>query len=107
MNMWPARILIEYKRFDRHRNGVGRKSDATEIDIVEVPEHDAVDHQQLVLDRELVAQDRSQGLGDVTVEHQEQRTALDDVRSKAVSDTIRKRGKARVRGHPVPGQSQC
>ncbi len=32
-----ARILAEDQGFDRHRHGVGRHADASEIDIIEVP----------------------------------------------------------------------
>ena len=45
-----ARILAEYQRFDRYRHGVGRHTDAAEIDIIEVPQHHAVDHQDFALD---------------------------------------------------------
>jgi hypothetical protein len=38
-----ARILAEHERFDRDRHGIGRHADAAEIDIVEIPQHDAVD----------------------------------------------------------------
>jgi hypothetical protein len=39
----PARIFAEHQRFDGHRHGVGRHTDAAEIDVVEIPQHDAID----------------------------------------------------------------
>ncbi len=33
----PARVFVEYQRFDGDRHRVGRHADAAEIDIVEIP----------------------------------------------------------------------
>ena len=44
---WTARIFAEHQRFDGDRHSVGRHANAAEIDIVEVPQHDAVDDQQV------------------------------------------------------------
>src|ERR1700751_1273357 len=41
-----ARIFAEHQRLDRHRHRVGRHADAAEVDVVEVPQHDAVDDQK-------------------------------------------------------------
>ena len=35
------RVLAEHQRFDRHRHGHRRQPDTAEIDIIEVPQHDA------------------------------------------------------------------
>src|ERR1700722_132312 len=60
-----ARVLAEDERLDRHRHGVGRHADAAEVDVVEVPQHDAVDDEKLAGDAELVAQDVAGRLGAV------------------------------------------
>jgi len=52
----PARILTENERLDRNRNGTGRHADAPEVDIVEIPQHDAINHKKFALDMELIAQ---------------------------------------------------
>src|SRR5580692_4125829 len=36
-----ARVFTEHQRFNGHRHGVGRHADAAEIDVVEIPQHDA------------------------------------------------------------------
>jgi hypothetical protein len=41
----PARILAEEQRLDRDRHGERRHAHAAQVDVVEVPERDAVDHQ--------------------------------------------------------------
>src|SRR5438067_1286394 len=40
-----ARVLAEHERLDGHRHRVGRQPDFAEIDIVEIPQHHAVDGQ--------------------------------------------------------------
>src|SRR5712691_12428828 len=72
------RVLAEHQRFDRHRHGIGRHPDASEVDVVEVAQHHAVDRQNFALDLELLAQDRAQGLSDVAVEHDVERLAARD-----------------------------
>src|SRR5689334_3960880 len=56
---WPRtpRVFVEDQRFDRHRHRVGGHADAAEVDVVEIPQHDAVDHQQFAFDVALLAQD--------------------------------------------------
>src|ERR1700733_7162821 len=49
----PARILVEHQRFDGDRHGIGRHADAAEIDIVEIPQHHAIDDQTLALPMKL------------------------------------------------------
>ena len=58
----PARILVEHQRFDGDRHGIGRHADAAEIDVIEVPQDDTVDHQHLALDVQFVAQDMTERL---------------------------------------------
>ncbi len=52
------RILTEHKRLDRDRHGVGREPDAPQIDVVELPQPETVDHQQVGRHTQLVPQDR-------------------------------------------------
>ncbi len=53
---WAARVLAEHERLDRNRNGTGRHADAPEIDVIEIPQHDAVNDEKFALDMELIAQ---------------------------------------------------
>src|SRR5215468_5222934 len=64
-----ARVFAEDERLDRHRHGVGRVADAAQVDVVEIPQHHTIDHQELAPDPQLVAQDVAERLGDVAVEH--------------------------------------
>jgi len=91
-----SRILAEHQRFDRHRHGIGRHPDASEIDVVEVAQHHAVDREDLARDLELLAQDRSQGLRDVAVEHDVERLAARDRPGEAAADAFREGGDALV-----------
>ena len=45
-----ARILAEQQRFDRYWHRVGWHAHASEIDVVEISELNAVDRQNLTLD---------------------------------------------------------
>src|SRR5262245_52381477 len=83
-----ARVLAEHQRLDRHRHGVGRHADAAEIDIVEVPQHHAVDRENLALDQEFLAQDRAERLRDVAIKHDVERLAALDGDSEAVADAF-------------------
>src|SRR5262249_46353469 len=62
-----GRIGAEDERLDRHRNGERRHPHAAEIDVVEVPQGNAVQYQHLRGNRQLVFQDRSERLRDVAV----------------------------------------
>src|ERR1700686_3392251 len=68
-----ARILAEDERLDGHRHRVGRIADAAEIDVVEIPQHHAVDDEELAPDIHLVAQDVAERLRHVAVEHDVER----------------------------------
>src|SRR5215216_1656064 len=48
---WPTRILAEYQRFDGHRHRVRRHADAPKVNVVEIPQHHPVDHQDLASTR--------------------------------------------------------
>src|SRR5262249_41568360 len=92
----PARVFVEDERFDRHRHRMRRQADAAEIDVVEIPEHDAVDREDVARDAHLLAQDRAERLGDVAVEHDEQRLARGDARLERPRDALGERGDARM-----------
>src|SRR5690348_11103044 len=65
----PARVLVEHQRLDRDRHGLRGHADAPQIDVIEIPQDDTVDHQNLARDAHFVAQDRAQRLRDVAVHH--------------------------------------
>src|SRR5215510_12190063 len=69
--VWTAalRAFAEHERLDGDRDGVGGHPDATEIDVVEVAQHHAVDRENLALDQELLAQDRAGRLRNIAIEH--------------------------------------
>ncbi len=72
----PARVFVEHQRFDGDRHGVGRHADAAEIDIVEIPEHHAVDDENFARDVKFIAQDVAERLRHVAVEHNVERQLL-------------------------------
>lgn len=43
------RIIREHERLDRHRHGTRRQPHLAEIDVIEIPQHHAVDHEHLAL----------------------------------------------------------
>ena len=62
-----TRVFVKHQRLDRHRHRVGRHADPTQVDIVEVPQHHAIDDQQLAVDLQLFAQDVAERLRHVAV----------------------------------------
>ena len=78
MRAAAARILAEHERFDRDRHGIGRHADAAEIDIVEIPQHDAVDDEKIALDVKLVAKEMPERVRYVAVQHDVERQLLGD-----------------------------
>src|SRR5438105_2374055 len=68
-----ARVLAEHERLDRHRHRVRRHAHAAEVDVVEVPEDDAVDREHFRGDAPLVLEERADRLRDVAVEDEHQR----------------------------------
>ena len=73
-----ARVFAEHQRFDRDRHGIGRHADAAEIDIVEIPQHDAVDDEKIALNVELVAKEMPKSVCHVAVQHDVERCAQQD-----------------------------
>src|SRR5882672_11654435 len=101
-----TRILAEHQRLDRDRHRVRWQTDAAEVDVIEVPQRHAVDHQDLVLELELLAQNRTERLRDVAVEHQVERLAAGNGPRQALRDAACERGDARVRGRAGPSKRQ-
>ena len=63
-----ARILAEDERLDRDRHGVRRQADAAEVDVVEVAQRDAVQHQHLARDLQILLEDAADGLRHVAIQ---------------------------------------
>jgi hypothetical protein len=95
-----SRIFTEHQRLDGHRHGHRRQADAAEVDIVEIPQHDAVDAEDFAFDVQLFAQDRAQRLRDVAVEHDVKRLSLRNGVGNAADDALCKCKDAVVRGAP-------
>lgn len=90
MMMYPlawaraARIFTEHQRFDRDGHSAGRQPDLAEIDIVEIPQFGAVDHQEIISDADLVDHDPAERHGDIAIEHDVERKTG----GNALSETI-------------------
>ena len=95
--MRHARVGAEDQRLDRHRHGEGRHAHAAQIDVVEVPQSDAVEHQHLGRHAQLVLEDRAERLGDIAVQDDEQRFAVRIVRGSASTMPRARAGNARIR----------
>src|ERR1700704_5010423 len=102
----PARILAEDQRLDGHRHREGRIADAAEINIVEVPQHHAVDHQELARHPHLVPQDVAERLRHVAVEHDVERLARRDARRQGKPDSFREGGEPLIGGHARPAERE-
>src|SRR3954466_4207965 len=72
----PPGILVEEKRLDGNRHGARGQADAPQIDVVEIDERNAVDREDLAFHPALLAQDRTEGLRHVAVEHDVDRVAM-------------------------------
>src|SRR5262245_16115046 len=92
-----SRVLAEHQGFDGHRYGHRRQADTPEIDVVEIPQHDAVDAEDLALHLELLAQHRAERLRHVAVEHDVERLLSRDRVRQAADDALRERKDALVR----------
>src|SRR6516165_964064 len=106
LEMRMTRILAEHQRFDRDRNRVGRQPNASEIDVIEIPERYAIDHQELVRDLHLFAKDRAERLGDVAIKHDEQWLAGRDRLGEAGGNSLRERQNPLIGRRSVPAQRE-
>src|SRR5712692_10745258 len=101
-----ARVLGEYQRLDGHRHGMRGHADAPEVDVVEIAQRDAVEHQQLRADAPVLLEDRSQGLRNVAVEDHEDRLFRLDGAGKAHGYGARERGEPLERGRAAPAEGE-
>ena len=101
-----ARVLVEYQRLDGDRHGVGRHANTAEVDVVEIPQHHAIDHQHVAFDVKLLAQDMAERLRHVAVEHDVKRALLGDAVGKPALDTFGKGSETLVRRQSGPAQRQ-
>ena len=103
---WTARIFAEHQRFDRDRHGVGRHADAAEIDIVEVPQHHAVDDQKIAANVTFVAEKMPERVRHVAVEHHVERQAFGNPLGETAFDAFGESGKPRVGRRTAPTQGE-
>ena len=101
-----ARILAEDQRLDGHRHGVGGQPDAPKIDVVEIHQHDAVDHQDFALDAEFFPQDGAERLGHVAVEHDIDRLPPRDAAGKTAANAFGEARQPLIGGRPLPTERQ-
>ena len=101
-----ARIVVEHQRLHRHRHRLRGPADAAQVDVIQIPEHYAVDHQHFARDPHFLAQDRAQRLRDVAVEHKEQRPARSDAHRQSLHDAARQRCDALPRRRAAPAQGE-
>src|SRR5258708_30025017 len=67
-----ARILAEDQGFDRHRHGERGHAYPSEVDVIEIPERDAIDCEHLRADAPLLLEEGAERLGDVAAKDYEQ-----------------------------------
>ena len=103
---WTARIFAEHQRFDRDRHGIGRHADAAEIDIVEVPQHHAVDDQQVAANVAFVAKEMPERVRDIAVQHDVERQASGNSLGETALDAFGESGEPRVGWWPAPAQGK-
>ena len=103
---WTARIFAEHQRFDRDRHGVGRHADAAEIDIVEVPQHYAVDDQKVAANAAFVAKEMPERVRHVAVQHDVERQASGSPLGETALDAFGESSQPRVGRGSAPAQGE-
>ena len=96
MSMRHARVGAEHQRLDRDGHREGRHAHATQVDVIEVPQSDAVEHQHLGRYMELVLQNRAKRLCDICIQDKEQGLPF---RMVSGSASTRARANAAMRGY--------
>src|SRR5680860_1022127 len=81
--------VVEDQGFDCDWHGVGGSAYSADINIVEVRQGNAVDHQYVIPDVQVFLQDRAHVECDVCVQHDEQRFAAGNTRCRAVLNPFR------------------
>ena len=106
VRMRDARILAEHERLDRHGDSERGHTHATQVDVVEVPERDAVERQHVGCDGTLLFQQRTDGLCDVAVENQENRPSRRDRSRQRVNDATRESHQSGVCRSAAPAKRE-
>ena len=101
-----ARVLTEDQRLDRHRYGLRRHADAAQINVIKVPQHDAVNDQDFAGDVHLFPQQIAQGVGHVAIEDQVQWQPLLEGRRHGPHNTVGEGGDALVGRWAAPAEGQ-
>ena len=78
-----------------------------QVDVVEVPQHDAVDHQDLARDLEFVAQNGTERLRDIPIEHDVKRLSGSDAIGQRAANAVGEGEQALVRRRAAPAECQC
>ena len=94
---WTSRIFAEHQRFDGDRHGIGRHAYAPEINIVEVPQHYAVDDQKIAANVAFIAKEMPERVRHVAVQHDVERQALGNPLGETALDPFGESRKTRVR----------
>src|SRR5712691_4968625 len=81
-------------------------ADTAKVDVVEVAQRDAVEHQQLRADAPVLLEDRSQGLRDVAVEDHKDRLFRLNCAGKAHGYGARERGEPLERRRAAPAEGE-
>src|SRR5215472_5382066 len=97
-----TRVFAEHQGFDRDRHGVRRHADTAEIDIVEIPQHDAVDDQKLAGNVAFVTKEMGERLRHVAVQHDVERQALGNPLCEPAPDALGEGGEPRIRRWTAP-----
>src|SRR6267143_1497518 len=101
-----SRVLAEYQGFDGDGNGLRGHANAPQVDVIEIPEDDAVYDEDFAVDTHLVAENGPEGLRDVPVDHDVKRHALRDGVGEAAPDAQGKSRDALVGRTPLPAQCE-
>src|SRR5579863_8194545 len=87
-----SREIVEHQRFHRDGHGVRRQSNPAQVDVIKVHEHNAVDHQQLGLNTQVITQYTAEGLREIAIENQVEGLAACDRAHKSTHDAPGQRG---------------
>ena len=101
-----ARIVGEHERLHRYRHGLRGHADAAEIDVVQIPQDDPVDDEQLAREIHFLPKYRPQYLCDVAVEYQKQRFFGRDGSRQTLDDALGKSCDALIRRGAPPAKDK-
>ncbi len=101
-----AWILAENQRLDRYRNRLRRQPHAAQINVIEIPQHHAVDHQKLIGDVQFIAQNCAQRLRNIAVEHHKERPTRSDRVGKTARNSLGEATQPFIGRRPAPTQGK-